>query len=310
VLISKNISILVTGASGFIGSHTIERLVGIGCTVAILKRPNSDFSRIKHLLHKVKIFSTEDGLEIVFQNFRVDYVLHLATLYKKFDATGDVEDMIEANISFPVKLLELGIRSDLKGFINTGTFFEYDCSILPVNESAQILPYNFYAKTKLAFESILKSYSNRLNINTFRLFSPYGERDNYKLIPMIIQKALSKETIKLSDGIQKLDFIYVLDIVDAYIKALEEMSQLNQVGSYSMFNLGNGIPISVREIVSVIEQHLGESLDVVWGDPSVLDIPVVYADISKIKRELSWQPSYSIHQGIAKTIEFYRKKDI
>jgi len=310
VLISKNISILVTGASGFIGSHTIERLVSIGCTVAILKRPNSDFSRIEHLLHKVKIFSIEDGLEIVFQNFRVDYVLHLATLYKKFDATGDVEDMIEANISFPVKLLELGIQSDLKGFINTGTFFEYDCSILPVNESAQTLPYNFYAKTKLAFESFLQSYSNKLNINTFRLFSPYGERDNYKLIPMIIQKALSKETIKLSDGMQKLDFIYVLDIVDAYIKALEEMSQLNQVGSYSMFNLGNGIPISVREIVSVIEQHLGESLDVVWGDPSVLDIPVVYADISKIKRELSWQPSYSIHQGIAKTIEFYRKKDI
>lgn len=309
--ISKKSSILLTGATGFLGSHILDKLVENGYNVAILKRSWSDTWRIDCLIDQIKIFNLDlISLEEIFQSIKPEYVIHLATLYSKFDSGADMDNMYKSNVSFPADLLEIGAKYGLKGFINTGTFFEYDCTQQPINENNPIKPFNLYAQTKLDFELILKSYSEKMNINTFRIFSPYGERDNNKLIPMLIQKALSKQTIQLSDGMQKLDFIYALDVADAYIGALKVMLLKENLSSYNVYNLGSGIPISVREVVSVVEQNLGEHVDVVWGDPSTVDIPIAYADLSKIKKELSWFPSYSIHQGMANTIEYYRNKEI
>jgi nucleoside-diphosphate-sugar epimerase len=311
VSISKKSLILLTGATGFLGSHILDKLVKNGYNVAILKRSWSDTWRINHLLDQIKTFSLDlTSLEEIFQSIKPEYVIHLATLYSKFDNDADIDNTYKSNVSFPADLLEIGVKYGLKGFINTGTFFEYDCTQQPINEENSIKPFNLYAQTKLDFELILKSYSEKININTFRIFSPYGERDNNKLIPMLIQKALSKQTIQLSDGMQKLDFIYALDVANAYIEALKVMLLKENLGSYNVYNLGSGIPISVREVVSVVEQNFGKHIDVVWGDPSIVDIPIAYADLSKIKKELSWIPSYSIHQGIANTIEYYRNKDI
>ncbi len=309
--ISKKSLILLTGATGFLGSHILDKLVKNGYNIAILKRSWSDTWRINHLLDQIKIFNLDlTSLEKIFQSIKPEYVIHLATLYSKFDSDVDMNNMYRSNVSFPAELLEIGVKYGLKGFINTGTFFEYDCTQQPINENNPIKPFNLYAQTKLDFELILKSYSEKININTFRIFSPYGERDNNKLIPMLIQKALSKQTIQLSDGMQKLDFIYALDVANAYIEALEFMPLKEKLGSYNVYNLGSGTPTSVREVVSVVEQNLGEHLNIVWGDPSTVDIPIAYADLSKIKKELSWTPSYSIHQGIANTIDYYRNKDI
>ena len=308
--ISKKNLILLTGATGFLGSHILDKLVKNGYNVAILKRSWSDTWRINHLLSQIKVFNLDlTSLEEIFQSIRPEYIVHLATLYSKFDSDVDLDSMHKANVLFPVELLEVGIKYGLKGFINTGTFFEYDCSQQPVNEDSPISSFNLYAQTKLDFELILKSYAGQININTFRIFSPYGERDNNKLIPMLIQKALSKQEIQLSDGMQKLDFIYAVDVANAYMKALKVMFLKEELGSYNIYNLGSGIPTSVREVVSVIEQNLGEHLNVVWGNPSTIDIPIAYADIFKIKKELLWTPGYSIHQGIANTIDFYRNKD-
>jgi len=310
VSISKKNLILLTGATGFLGSHILDKLVKNGYNVAILKRSWSDTWRINHLLSQIKVFNLDlTSLEEVFQSIRPEYIIHLATSYSKFDSDADLDSMHKANVLFPVELLEVGVRHGLKGFINTGTFFEYDCSQQPVNEDSPISSFNLYAQTKLDFELILKSYAGQININTFRLFSPYGERDNNKLIPMLIQKALSKQEIQLSDGMQKLDFIYAVDVSNAYMKALKVMLLKEELGSYNIYNLGSGIPTSVREVVSVIEQNLGEHLNVAWGEPSTIDIPIAYADIFKIKKELLWTPGYSIHQGIANTIDFYRNKD-
>ena len=308
--ISKKNLILLTGATGFLGSHILDKLVKNGYNVAILKRSWSDTWRINHLLSQIKVFNLDlTSLEEIFQSIRPEYIVHLATLYSKFDSDVDLDSMHKANVLFPVELLEVGIKYGLKGFINTGTFFEYDCSQQPVNEDSPISSFNLYAQTKLDFELILKPYAGQININTFRIFSPYGERDNNKLIPMLIQKALSKQEIQLSDGMQKLDFIYAVDVSNAYMKALKVMLLKEELGSYNIYNLGSGIPTSVREVVSVIEQNLGEHLNVVWGNPSTIDIPIAYADIFKIKKELLWTPGYSIHQGIANTIDFYRNKD-
>ena len=296
--------ILLTGATGFLGSHLLEAMLSRGYEVVVLKRTVSDVWRISHLLHKVNVYDIDMvSLDEILSDNPVDIIVHLATLYKKFDHSNDVAEMVASNVSFPVELLETGVRKGVKGFINTGTFFEYDCSSLPVCEDAKISPFNFYAKTKLAFESILSTYANQLNIKTLRLFSPYGEKDNNKLIPMVIQKALSNERIEFSDGFQKLDFIYASDIVNAYLKSIEKLDS-NEAG-YRVYNIGSGVAISVREIVSVIEQRLGKMINKKWGAPSKVDIPIVFADISRASKELDWIPKYSISEGIERVIEHY-----
>ncbi len=301
-------TILLTGATGFIGSHVLEALLEAGNEVTIVKRSNSNTWRINHLLDRVNSYDVDVTLlNEVFAGHSFDTIIHLATMYRKFDAKGhDVNEMIQSNISFPTDLLENGVRNGVKFFINTGTFFECDCSDLPVNETAAVKPFNFYAKTKIAFEAVLATYSNQINIRTLRLFSPYGGKDNDKLIPMIIKKSLSNEQLELSDGLQKLDFIYTDDIVDAYLKALDSMKEGHV--NYRVYNIGSGIGVSVREIVSIVEQQLGRTINKKWGAPSAVDFPVVFADITRAASELGWSPKTSVHGGIFKTIQYYKEQ--
>ena len=298
-------TILLTGATGFLGSHLLEALLGNGYKVIILKRSTSSTWRINHLLNRVRSYDLDRvSLNEVYSDNPIDTVIHLATFYRKYASFDEVAEMVSSNVTFPVELLENGIRHNLRYFINTGTFFECDCSVFPISEYTPNKPYNFYAKTKLMFESILSSYQEQINILTLRLFSPYGERDNNKLIPMLIQKSLLGEKIDLSNGFQKLDFIYASDVIHAYLKALNRL----KVGKYDyrIYNIGSGVGVSIREIVFLLEQLLGRSLEKSWSEVPKIDIPVVIADIARAKEELDWAPANTIGTGLAKTLQYYR----
>lgn len=302
-------TVLLTGATGFLGSHLLEALIHQGYSVVVLKRSTSNLWRIEHLAGQYKSYDVDvQSISKIFEHEIIDIVIHMATLYRKFDNGNEVSDMLASNVTFPTEIVEVASRKGIKGFINTGTFFEYDCSRQPVDESTSIAPFNFYAKTKLALESILKTYSDKMMVNTFRLFSPYGEKDNQKLVPMIIQKALKGEVIELSEGLQKIDLIYVKDIVSAYMKAVERISSGSFQSEYEVFNLGSGVPLSIRDIVSIVEQKLGKPLKKTWGEASKIDIPIAYADITKLERILHWKPEYTALQGIENTVSFYQKE--
>jgi len=302
-------TILLTGANGFLGSHLMEALIQQDYSVVILKRSTSNLWRIEHLAGQYKSYDVDTQfLTDVFELESADVVIHLATLYRKFDNGSEVSEMLDVNVRFPTEVLEAGVRNGIKGFINTGTFFEYDCRIQPLNENAPIKPFNFYAKTKLAFEEMLKTYSDEIMVCTFRLFSPYGEKDNQKLLPMIIQKALKGEAIELSEGLQKIDLIYVDDVVSAYVKAVKRILSSPNKPEYEVFNLGSGVALSIRDVVSIVEQKIGGALQKKWGEESNADIPIAYADISKASEILKWQPKYNAFEGITKTISYYKKE--
>ncbi|QAB15789.1 NAD-dependent epimerase/dehydratase family protein [Hydrogenovibrio thermophilus] len=302
-------TVLLTGATGFLGSHLLEALIQQGYSVVVLKRTASSLWRIEHLAGQYKSYDVDvQSISKIFEHEIIDIVIHMATLYRKFDNGNEVSEMLASNVTFPAEIVEAASRKGIKGFINTGTFFEYDCSRQPVDESTSIAPFNFYAKTKLAFESILKTHSDKMMVNTFRLFSPYGEKDNQKLVPMIIQKALEGEVIELSEGLQKIDLIYVKDIVSAYMKAVERISSGTFPPEYEVFNLGSGVPLSIRDIVSIVEQKVGKPLKKTWGEASKIDIPIAYADITKLERILHWKPEYTALQGIENTVSFYQKE--
>ncbi|MFC4701027.1 NAD-dependent epimerase/dehydratase family protein [Glaciecola siphonariae] len=300
-------TILVTGATGFLGSHLLTELLSANYSVVILTRNTTDFWRIHDVCPRVKNYVIgEQSIQSIFEANRIDLVVHLATCYRKATKSSDVADMVETNITFPLELLEVGVSNGLKAFINTGTFFEYDCRKLPVTEDAPLSAFNLYAKTKTAFECLLKTYSDKILINTFRLFTPFGEKDNNKLVPFVIKQALSRQTINLSEGFQKLDFIYVKDIVGAYIRAVQRFNTIEHQNEYELFNLGSGSALSIRDVISEIERSLSMILNVKWGARSESDIPIAFADISKAQVMLDWSPSFSIQDGINRTVSYYR----
>lgn len=299
-------SILLTGATGFLGSHLLEALLKQGYAVIVLKRSTSNLWRIEHLAGQYKSYNLDEvALDNIFAEQKIDIVVHLATLYRKFDTVADVAAMMDANVRFPTELLVQGVKNGIKGFINTGTFFEYDCSRQPVDENSHIKPFNFYARTKLTFETMLKSYSDVCVINTFRLFSPFGEKDNPKLVPMIIERALKKEEINLSEGLQKIDLIYAQDIVSVYLCSIERMLRLDTKPEYEVFNIGSGSALSIRDVLSLIEQQLGCRINVNWGSASVVDIPIAYASLEKAKEVLGWLPNIGVKTGLENTVLYY-----
>ena len=145
--------------------------------------------RIHHLIGQVTALNYDEiKLDDFFKSNDIDTIIHLATCYRKYEAASDIEEMTRSNISYPSELLIQGLKYGLKHFINTGSYFEYDCSVQPVSESSELKAFNYYAATKTAFETILQGYQEKISISTIRLFSPYGEKDNNKLIPMLIKK--------------------------------------------------------------------------------------------------------------------------
>ncbi|WP_457625255.1 NAD-dependent epimerase/dehydratase family protein [Persephonella sp.] len=298
-------NILVTGGTGFIGSHVIETLLNENFNVILLKRYSSNTWRIEDFLENIISYDIgETDLGKVFEENKIDAIIHLATYYKKNHSYEDIENMIYSNITFPTKLLDLCSKYNVRYFLNTGTFFEYDITTLPVKEEENKKPFNLYSSTKISFEDIIKFYSDKLKVITFRIFSPYGEKDNeYKLIPTLIRKAIKNEEIHLSEGFQKLDFVYVKDIAGAYVRAIKSIEKIDNLES---FNIGTGFPYSIREIVSLIQEILDKKINVVWGDPAQ-DIPICYADITKAKEVLKWKPLYSLREGLSRTIEYYKK---
>ena len=306
----SRLTIVLTGATGFIGSHTLDALLKKKYKVIVLKRYDSDLWRISSFKSRAVFFDIDKvSLKDVFVNNKVDIIIHMGTLYKKYEELSDINKMVDSNVKFPAELLSEGVKHGVRGFLNTGTFFEYDCSKQPICENAPSQPFNFYAKTKLDFEAILKTYAEKICINSFKIFTPFGEKDNPKLVDSIIKKSLAKEEIVLSEGLQKLDFIYVKDVVNAYINSLNRMEDIFFCPEYETFNLGSGHPLSIRDFVSIVEESLGYRINASWGGFSETDIKVAYADITKAKDLLNWQPYHGVRVGISNCIKYYRNLD-
>ena len=307
----ERMKIMVTGATGFIGSHLIEYLVKDGVNeISIIKRSFSNVCRIREYMDKIKAYDVdkEDITKIV-EKDKPEIIIHLATFYKKNHTFEDISSMISSNIEFPVKILEAMALAGVKYFINTGTFFEkiYDVSFLdPLGVGK---PVNLYASTKLAFKEMLKFYAFNYDIKaiTLKLFSPYGYKEKpYKLIPYLIKSIISDEEAKLTQGEQLLDFIYVKDIVSAYVSSIKYITCTKE--SYQDFEVGTGTPHTVREIAEILTEISGTDSNLEWGVVPYADNEIFYsrANISKTMNCLKWKPRYSLEEGLKETFNQYK----
>ncbi len=290
--------ILLTGASGFLGAHLLPALLACGYKVIILKRSHSDTSRISAYLKRITVYDIDGKamIEKIFSRHRFSGVIHLATDYGKRN-NNDIKQMGEANLQFATELVDWAAKTNAGYFINTHTYAHSG--------------YTLYSAMKNAFVEILKYYSGNfpLKIINMRLEYVYGPKDDTtKLIPLIVENFLHGKRMKNSPGLQKRDFIFVDDVVLAYLKVLNCLPRLPE--GLTQFEIGTGKSQSLKSFVRLIEKFMGVSDTIDWGAVSyrVNEIFDSKADTSLAWRKLGWKPLWDQREALNKTITWHKEQ--
>jgi nucleoside-diphosphate-sugar epimerase len=308
-----NRKILVTGGTGFIGSHVIATLLENKDVPVLLKRSFSNTWRITELIKDVISYDIDNTpLSDIFAKENIDGVINLAAYYVKKNSYYDIDKLIETNLALPTKLLELSGLNGVPVFVNAGSYFQYRLDSSHIDENTPLVARNLYAATKNSFEKIMEYYSSHFEFNTLNLvlFTPYGKKDDEKkLIPYIINRAINNENIDLTAGFQRLNMVYVDDIANAFIKALDVKK--DEKNNSLRVNIASKESYSIREIVSVIETILGRSIDANWGKIEMEEMDRIQSldiDTDVSAKVLKWKPAFSIYDGLRETIEYYKGK--
>jgi nucleoside-diphosphate-sugar epimerase len=258
-----NLKILVTGASGYIGSELVTKLTGLGCSVAVIKRASSNLTSLNHVLDKISIYecdsSTESVIKIV-KDCNPDVVVHLASLFIAEHKSADIENLIASNLLFSTQIVEAMKHNNVKFLVNTGTSWEHF-------NNSKYNPVCLYAATKHAFESILEYYlkTSDLRVITLKLFDTYGPRDTRpKLIPFLQKLALTGETLAMSKGQQLIDIVYIDDVIEAFLVSIKRLRSLDPKSNES-YAVSSTDPITLKDLVRIFEEASGLKMNINWG---------------------------------------------
>lgn len=307
--------VLITGATGFIGSNLTQRLIREGLEVGIIKREDSNVWRIRDFLDKIVAYDVDlrdtYGVSKAVSHFRPNVIFHLAAYYAVEHQPREISHIVGTNLLGTVNLLEASKESKVKLFVNTSSCFVYRESNSKLRENDELNPLNLYALTKIQTEQFCSFYAEKYGLKaiTFRIFPPYGPADHERrLIPYVIKSLLDGKKPRMTTGKQRWDFVYVDDIVDAYFKLLS-VSELPQ--KHEIFNIGTGTAVSIQEIVSRIKEVICIELDPEWGaiPHRKNEVWFTCADISKIENSLGWKPKIQLREGLERTIKWYREGD-
>jgi len=307
----RNKRVLITGATGFIGANLTREFLKFGFEVYIFTRVTSNKWRLNDILKDVKEYCVDlsDGerLEKIILDIRPEIILHTA-VYGGFPFQKDTNKIMQTNIVGTVNILSACSRVGFDIFVNTGSSSEYGIKDSPMRETDLLEPNNEYGVSKASATLFCqtKAKSEKLPIVTLRLFSPYGYYEEpARLIPSVIVACLRGEKPKVSSPDPVRDFIFIEDIINAYVKVINTRKEVEG----EIFNIGYGRQYSVGEVVSRIIELTGNRVKPEWKsitNPRVEPITWV-ADISKTKRFLNWQPRYDFEKGLEKTIKWFEE---
>lgn len=306
---------LVTGATGFIGANLVRELVNLGQNVSILVRDRKLNWRVLDIADKVNIFEcdvTDPKLQEIVDKIKPEYIFHLAG-YGNLPHEDDIYKMVNINLKGTINLLSAVSKNPFQLFINTGSSAEYGIKDQKMKESDTLKPINNYGVIKSAITLYCQKEAIRGNlpIINFRLFTPFGYYEGKnRLVPDVALSALEGRPIKVSSPTHVRDFIFIEDVVDAYISATKVQHNPGEI-----YNIGSGIQYSVKDIVEKILTITKSKSAVQWGavgkQARYIEPKKWIADISKAKEALHWDPENSIESGLKKTVDwFMQHKDL
>jgi nucleoside-diphosphate-sugar epimerase len=285
-------TILLTGATGYLGGFLSDKFLSKGYNIiALCLNYKEDFKCKQEYEKQVKrYFLDKTELETIFKENNIDIVIHTATLYGRNKES--LSTMLEANVIFPVKVLTLASKYKVKMFVNTDTIL--------------IKNINAYSLTKNQFVDWLAIFTNDIMCVNMKLDHFYGPNDKpIKFVAWLIQQLKNNvEKIDLTEGSQTRDFIYVDDVVNAYLCVIENYHKL-VIGKLNQFEVGTGVRISIKDFVITVKEELHNIKTklnfgaVPYRKNEVLEYSV---DNSALKF-LGWEPTIFVKEGIKKILE-------
>lgn len=282
--------VLLTGATGFIGSHVARELRGRGHEVHALVRPGSDRRRIRDLESSIRFYEGQIG-DLPMDP---DIAIHLAwyAIPGKYLEAQENKDLVAQSRWF---LDRLKCR-----VVFAGTCFEYDKSDAPLREDAPTAPMTLYARCKDALRQDVEKRPNSVWMRFFPLFGPW--EDERRLIPSVIQSVLRHEDAQISPGEQRWDFLYVEDVASAVCAVAESSLE-------GCVNIGSGEAPSVREIATRIGELAGRPDLIRLGARSYRpgEPMLILADNAKL-RTTGWTRCYDLDAALRKTFEWWKSR--
>ena len=307
----RHVRVLVTGVSGFIGSHLARRLVKEGAEVSGLDIKSSNLWRLADICDQVKLYSADltdfGALQEVIQDIKPQKIFHLAAYVDVSRSLEVLDKMVEVNVGGTVNLLRALTGVSYDCFVNTGTCEEYGDNPVPFRESQSPNPVSPYSASKVAttvFCQMLHKTSG-LPIVTLRPFLTYGPaQTNDMLIPSLIQKVLSGEAFEMTGGEQTRELNYVDDIVDGFIKASVSPKAIGET-----INIGNGVEYKIKDVVALVLRLMNSPTK-----PKIGALPYrpgetlhFYCDNTKAKEILGWTPRVALEDGLRMTIDWFQR---
>jgi CDP-paratose synthetase len=292
--------IFVTGATGFIGIHLVNKLISedYQVTINLFGEEKSPFDS------KVNTYKLNEANVLLDSEFlrkgKFDGIIHLASLYVIEHKPEEAIQLINSNVRFGTYILECASEANIKWFINTGTFWQHF-------QNLDYSPVNLYAATKQAFESVAQYYidTNQIKFNTIKLSDTFGPGDTRPKIFNLWEKvAKSGEFLNMSAGQQKIDISYIDDIVNAFIVLINHLKKDSPViVNGACYAVKAKVRYTLKELSLIFEMTTRKKLNIHWDS-----IPYRKREVMNPweKGDIlpGWESKVSIEQGINKTCFF------
>lgn len=290
-------TVLITGTTGFLGSHLAKKFIKEGHQVIGLHRAKSNFWRFSKSDEDIRWFNFENlNLDEIFKSCQVDVVIHTACSYGR-NGEG-IKELFASNFHFGIEVLQASINSGVKTFINTDT-------LLPKNV-------NSYSLSKSLFVEAIEYFSQSIQVINLKLEHMYGPLDDRtKFVPWLISTLIfSKEIIPLTSGIQKRDFIFINDVVEGFYSVFLKRKELE---NYSSFDLSTGAFVEVRYFVGLIVKKIEDMFSIEikqrlnFGAKDYRENDVMVPQLSSRNlSEIGWALKFSHDEGINEILKEYK----
>jgi nucleoside-diphosphate-sugar epimerase len=302
--------VLVTGGTGFVGANLVRRLLADGHNVHLFTRTGRDQWRLSDIRSEVQNHSVDlwDAATVgtLVERIRPAWVFHLAT-YGAYPEQDDFTEAVRTNVEGTLNLVRACISTGVETFVNTGSSSEYGFKSSAPSEDDGVDPISYYAATKASATIICRQLArmHEVRIVTLRLYSVYGPfEEPGRFVPALVMAGLSGSLPPLASPKIARDFVYVDDVVEAFL--LAAASPALKPGD--IYNVGTGVQVTLARAVAVARKVFGLADKPVWGSMAnrSWDTSVWIADSTRIQEHLGWEPAHDFTSGLKLTRDWFQ----